>query len=411
MDSGEESLRPSARRRMTQAEEDSDDDMLGNGQNRFGNGAEEDEGQGNGQQQADLPPYETCRVDPDPFVKDAEPLIVSDLRSAKELMDSFQTLLDPDHYTCEGYSGLIAKVFALQVTESHPDHRDIVDAVFREVHEGSAESVAERIKNVARYTDCLLLAVRAILMPNRSHPDVTDGYEMNMQLLDSYRNMIIMHKLSLLSAIAQKTGNLQIMADATITMKPYEELKDQVKLQKHLFSIFESQQNRVYADKVMRQIVVPVLLPSGSQADFKTRSWGVLYRDPMGGRSGSRSGTTELDVETWVNDNLDTDNDLILEWSATSSEKHSAREALRVNHKVSIAAAQRHYFSFAHGDTALIYDIRADKTYPMGNGLPEHMMVGGFHARPFDLYEQNRDGGFWDGNWFAIPTALDQVCL
>ena len=88
MDSGEESLRPSARRRVTQADEDSDDDMLGNGQNRFGNGAEEDEGQGSGQQQAALPPYEMGRVDPDPFVKDAEPLIVSDLRSAKELMDS-----------------------------------------------------------------------------------------------------------------------------------------------------------------------------------------------------------------------------------------------------------------------------------------------------------------------------------
>ena len=131
----------------------------------------------------------------------------------------------------------------------------------------------------------------------------------------------------------------------------------------------------------------------------------------MGGTAGSMTGTTELNVETWVNDNLDSSNDLILEWSASSSEKNSAREALRVNHKVSIAAAQRHVFSFAHEDSAVIYDIRGDKTYPMGDGLPEHIMVGGFHARPFNLYAGNRDGGFWDGNWFEIPTALDQVCL
>ncbi|DBA94886.1 TPA: hypothetical protein ACH3X1_002418 [Trebouxia sp. C0004] len=132
----------------------------------------------------------------------------------------------------------------------------------------------------------------------------------------------------------------------------------------------------------------------------------VLYRDPMGGKEGSEVGTTELDVETWVNDNLDTTNPAVLEWSASSGEKHSAREALRINHRVGIAAAQRHLFSFANGEAALIYEIRTDKSYPMGNGLPEHMMVGGYHPDP---YPDNRDGGFWDGNWFDIPSALDQV--
>lgn len=161
--------------------------------------------------------------------------------------------------------------------------------------------------------------------------------------------------------------------------------------------------------QVMRQIIVPVTAPTGEQQHFKTRCWRVLYRDPMGGKCGSDTGTIELDVDTWVNDNLDTNNSAILEWSASSGEKHSAREALRVNHDVSIAAAQRNFFSFASEDTALIYDIRADKTYPMGNGLPEHIMVGGYHARPFDPYLENRSGGFWDGNWFEIPTALDQV--
>ncbi len=159
----------------------------------------------------------------------------------------------------------------------------------------------------------------------------------------------------------------------------------------------------------MRQIIVPVVSESGAEQRFKTRCWKVLYRDPMGGKGGSVVGTTELDVETWVNDNLDTDNPAVLEWSASSGEKHSAREALRINHKVSIAAAQRNFFSFAHGDSALIYDIRTDKTYPMGDGLPEHIMVGGFHPRPFDPYPDHREGGFWDGNWFDIPTALDQV--
>jgi hypothetical protein len=161
--------------------------------------------------------------------------------------------------------------------------------------------------------------------------------------------------------------------------------------------------------QVMRQIIVPVVSESGAEQRFKTRCWKVLYRDPMGGKLGSEVGTTELDVETWVNDNLDTDNPAVLEWSASSGEKHSAREALRINHKVAIAAAQRHFFSFAGEDSALIYDIRADRTYPMGEGLPEHMMVGGFHARPYDPCISHRDGGFWDGNWFDIPTALDQV--
>ena len=161
----------------------------------------------------------------------------------------------------------------------------------------------------------------------------------------------------------------------------------------------------------MRQIVVPVVNASGEKEYFKTRCWKVLYKDPMGGKQGSEVGTTELDVDTWVNDNLDTTNPAVLEWSASSGEKHSAREALRINHRVSIAAAQRHLFSFASGDTALVYDIRADKSYPMGKGLPEHMMVGGYHPSPFDPYLNNREGGFWDGNWFDIPTALDKVTV
>ncbi|DBA94885.1 TPA: hypothetical protein ACH3X1_002417 [Trebouxia sp. C0004] len=54
-------------------------------------------------------------------------------------------------------------------------------------------------------------------------------------------------------------------------MKPFEELKDQVKLQKHLFRLFEEQNNRVFAGKVMRQIVVPVVNSSGVKEYFKTR--------------------------------------------------------------------------------------------------------------------------------------------
>ena len=405
MDSEEESPRPSTRRRVTQEEENSDDEMMGHGQNRVGNGAED------GAEQADLPPFEICRVDPDPFTRDADPILVSDLQSAQRLMDSLRVLFDPTHYHADAFSGVIAKVFCLPVTEAAPDFRDIVDAVFHEIHEGSPTSVSQRIEHTFVYTSSLLRAIRVMLTPNRMHPDVADSYEANCQLLDTFHSSLLYYAFSLRTIIAQKTGELQVMADAAIALKPYEELKDQVKLQKHLFGLFEAQKNRVHGDKVMRQITIPVTLLSGEQADFKTRSWSVLYRDPMGGTAGSMTGTTELNVDTWVNDNLDSSNELVMEWSASASEKNSAREALRVNHRVSIAAAQRHLFSFAHGDTALIYDIRTDKTYPLGDGLPEHIMVGGFHARPFDLYEGKRDGGFWDGNWFSIPTALDQVHL
>ena len=411
MDSGEESPRPSTRRRVSQAENDSDDEMLGNGQTRFNNGAEDDEGQSNGQQQADLAAYEMCRVDPDPFIKDADPFVVTGLQSARELMDSLRAIFDPAHYHAEAYAGVIAKVFCLPVTEPAPDFTHIMDAVLHEIHEGSAVAVKHRIEDTVGYAASLINGIRAMLMAHRTHPDVASTYETNCQFLDTFLSQLLYHGYSLRTIIAQKTGDLQVMADAAIDLKPYEDLKDQVKLQKHLTALFQAQNNRVFADKVMRQKTVPVLLASGQQAHFKTRSWSVLYRDPMGGTAGSMTGTSELNVETWVDDNLDTSNDLILEWSASSSEKKSAREALRINHKVSIAAAQRHLFSFAHGDDAVIYDIRADKTYHMGDGLPEHIMVGGFHPRPFKSYEDYRDGGFWDGNWFDIPTALDQVCL
>ena len=95
--------------------------------------------------------------------------------------------------------------------------------------------------------------------------------------------------------------------------------------------------------------------------------------------------------------------------SATPPTASQSASCMRALHGVRKLGCERH--GLAHEDNAVIYDIRGDKTYHMGDGLPEHIMVGGFHPRPFDLYEGNRDGGCWDGNWFEIPTALDQVCL
>lgn len=459
MESEEDSPRPSNRRRV---EDDSEDDeMLGNGQDRFGHGRGGQEEDEESEQRGPLPPYELHRVDPDPFDWNAEGRgLASDLDSARQLMDSLGQLFAAEHYHGEAYAGMLAKLFNLPLTESHPDFRDVVDIVFQQTLRSSPSAVANEISMLGWHADTVIASVRAVLLPNKAHPSVQPTYEQDMQLLDSMSSMIYMHRFTLLSVVAQQAGDLKIMADAAIEMKPFEDQKDQVKLQRHLFRLFEQQKNRVYADKVassysnncwpagislffsvttswvfacnqlartsisltlscsivktvllqvMRQIIVPVVASSGEQQQFKTRCWKVLYRDPMGSKFGSEVGTVELDVETWVNDNLDTDNPAVLEWSASSSEKHSAREALRINHKVSIAAAQRNFFSFASEDSALIYDIRADKTYPMGNGLPEHIMVGGFHNRPFDPYLENRDGGFWDGNWFEIPTALDKV--
>ena len=440
MDSEEDSQRPTNRRRV---EEDSDDDMIAAGHNRFGNGAEDD---AEGSQQP-LPPYELHRVQPDPFTEGPDMYVVTDLQSATQLMASFHILFELQHYQGEAYSGMIAKMFRLPVTESQPDQKDVLDAVLRRIHESSPVEVAEQVKMHGCHTDSMITGIRTLYFPNQNHPDVQDTYEEDMAMLDTMALTVHMHKLSLLSIIALQAGDLKLMSDATITMKPFEDLKEQVKLQKHLFRVFEDQENRVFAGKVsmhpvyslpctamvfplllrhlaaglisalsvqaqvMRQIVVPVVNSSGVKQYFKTRCWKVLYRDPMGGKQGSEVGTTELDVDTWVNDNLDTTNSAVLEWSASSSEKHSAREALRINHRVSIAAAQRHLFSFASGDMALVYDIRSDKSYPMGNGLPDHMMVGGYHPSPFDPYLDNREGGFWDGNWFDIPTALDKVIV
>jgi len=246
MDSGEDSPRPTNRRRV---DEDSDDDMLGNGLNRFGNGGGREEDEDEDQQQ-DLPAYELHRVQPDPFDGRADPYVVSDLESAKRLMESFALLFDTQHYQGEGYAGMIAKLFRLAVTESQPDLRDVVDVVFHKMHHSSAAEVAEHVKVYGCHTDSLIASIRAMFLPNKAHPDVQEMYEQNMLLLDSMSMTVSMHRFTLLSIIAQKAGDLKIMADATISMKPFEELKDQVKLQKHLFRLFEEQKNRVYSDKV-----------------------------------------------------------------------------------------------------------------------------------------------------------------
>lgn len=243
MDSGEDSPRPSTRRRV---DEDSDDDMLGNGPGRFGGQEEDDEGNQQG-----LPAYELHRVQPDPFDEQADLYVVSDLQSAKKLMDSLAVLFDPQHYQGEGYAGMIAKVFRLSVSESAPDLRDVVDVVFHKMHHSSPAEVAEHVKVYGYHTDSLIAGIRAVLLPNKTHPDIQEMYEQNMALLDSITMMVSMHRFTLLSIIAQKAGDLQIMADATILMKPFEDMKDQVKLQKHLFRLFEEQKNRVFSDKVM----------------------------------------------------------------------------------------------------------------------------------------------------------------
>lgn len=246
MDSGEDSPRPTNRRRV---DEDSDDDMLGNGLNRFGNGGGREEDEDEDQQQ-DLPAYELHRVQPDPFDGRADPYVVSDLESAKRLMESFALLFDTQHYQGEGYAGMIAKLFRLAVTESQPDLRDVVDVVFHKMHHSSAAEVAEHVKVYGCHTDSLIASIRAMFLPNKAHPDVQEMYEQNMLFLDTMSMTVSMHKFTLLSIIAQKAGDLKIMTDATISMKPFEELKDQVKLQKHLFRLFEEQKNRVYSDKV-----------------------------------------------------------------------------------------------------------------------------------------------------------------
>jgi len=118
------------------------------------------------------------------------------------------------------------------------------------MHHSSAAEVAEHVKVYGCHTDSLIASIRAMFLPNKAHPDVQEMYEQNMLLLDSMSMTVSMHKFTLLSIIAQKAEDLKIMADATISMKPFEELNDQVKLQKHLFRLFEEQKNRVYSDKV-----------------------------------------------------------------------------------------------------------------------------------------------------------------
>ena len=243
MDSEEDSQRPTNRRRV---DEDSDDDMLAAGHNRFGNGAEEG---AQGSQQP-LPPYELHRVEPDPFTEGPDLYVVTDMQSAKQLMASFRMLFDLQHYQGEPYSGMIAKMFRLPVTEPQPDQKDVLDAVLRRAHDTSPVEVAEQIKMHACHTDSMITGIRTLFLPNQNHPEIETTYETDMAMLDSMALTVNMHKLSLLSIVALQAGDLKLMSDATITMKPFEDLKDQVKLQKHLFRVFEEQENRVFAGKV-----------------------------------------------------------------------------------------------------------------------------------------------------------------
>ena len=258
--SGDASPRPTSRRRVDE-ESDADDDMLGNGNSRFRNRGSQEEDE-DAAPLGPLPAYELHRVQPDPFDSECEMFVISGLESARQLMASFSLLFDPQHYGGEGYAGMIAKVFHLPVSETQPDMQHILDAVLHMLHERSPAETADHIKMLAWHVDTMITGIRAMFMPNKTHPQIEEMYEQNMQLLDSMNMMTSMHKLTLLSIVAQSAGDLQIMADATILLKPFEEMKDQVKLQKHLFRLFEEQQNRVFADKVSLEQYSRVLLLS-----------------------------------------------------------------------------------------------------------------------------------------------------
>ena len=258
MDFEDERARPSSRPRID--EDSEDDEMLGNGRERFGHGSGRQEGEED-QQHGPLPVYELHRVDPDPFDWEQEGRgLAVDLESARELMASLNLLFDPQHYNGEAYAGMLAKIFNLPLTEPQPDFRDVVDVVLHRIHEASPATVANDIAMLGWNADTLIATVRAIFLPNKSHPSVQPTYEQDMQLLDSMSSMVCMHKFTLLSIVAQQAGDLKIMADAAIQMKPFEELKDQVKLQMHLFKLFQEQQNRVYSDKVCRSKMHKVLI-------------------------------------------------------------------------------------------------------------------------------------------------------
>lgn len=252
MDSGEDdTVRPSTRRRV--ADDSDDDDMRADGQNRFGHGSGQEDDEEGDHQHGPLPVYELHRVDPDPFDWQGEDWTGSaeDLESAQKLMHSLSLLFDPQHYNGEAYAGMMAKIFNLTLTESQPDYRDIVESIFQQIQQGSNPGgIADQIAMRSWNAQTLISSIRATLLPHKAHPSVQPTYEQDMQLLDSMSSMVCMHKFTLLSIVAQQAGDLKIMADACIEMKPYEDLKDQVKLQKHLFRLFQQQKNRVYADKV-----------------------------------------------------------------------------------------------------------------------------------------------------------------